>query len=186
MDHDAFAAEIRYLLLANITWKALNYLGKLHKLRIQFRPIPIRLLNVYDDHWEWEVNQTALIQSTIEVKIRCEKLIKSTLTKHIKHIMRLTKSFDVFARDFSRIAELYPEAAGKDPEYLELLAASRVATPESRQAAISAAAGYLWDNQVTLYLSDEFWYFIVNNRVEGYRRAPLLGEIFVGEAKVSA
>lgn len=90
------------------------------------------------------------------------------------------------------ILGLYSGSAGEaifhfnDPKYLELLAASRVATPETRQAAISAAAGYLWDNQVTLYLSDEFWYFIVNNRVEGYKRAPLLGEIFVPDAKVSA
>ena len=34
--------------------------------------------------------------------------------------MRLTKSFDEFARGFSRIAELYPEAFGTDPEYLEV------------------------------------------------------------------
>ncbi|MDE0782485.1 MAG: ABC transporter substrate-binding protein [Planktomarina sp.] len=90
------------------------------------------------------------------------------------------------------ILGLYSGAAGEgifhfnDPKYLELLAASRVATPENRQTAISAAAGYLWDNQVTLYLADEFWYFIVNNRVQGYKRAPLLGEIFVQDAEISA
>jgi peptide/nickel transport system substrate-binding protein len=90
------------------------------------------------------------------------------------------------------ILGLYSGGAGEaifhfnDAKYLELLNASRVASSDTRQAAITAAAGYLWDNQVTLYLSDEFWYFIVNNRVEGYKRAPLLGEIFVGEAAVSA
>ncbi len=90
------------------------------------------------------------------------------------------------------ILGLYSGGAGEaifhfnDAKYLELLNESRVASSDTRQAAITAAAGYLWDNQVTLYLSDEFWYFIVNNRVQGYKRAPLLGEIFVGEAVVSA
>lgn len=97
-------------------------------------------------------------------------------------------TFDV---DPDFILGLYSGAAGEgifhfnDPEYLELLAASRAASPETRQAAITAAAGYLWNNQVTFYLSDEFWYFIVNKRVEGYKRTPLLGEILVSHAEVS-
>ena len=56
MDHDAFAAEIRYLLLANITWKAVDYFDKLDKLRIRFRPIR----GVYEDERSWEVNQSEL------------------------------------------------------------------------------------------------------------------------------
>lgn len=98
-------------------------------------------------------------------------------------------TFDV---DPDFILGLYSGAAGEgifhfnDPEYLKLLAASRSATPENRQAAINAAAGYLWDNQVTFYLSDEFWYFIVNKKIKNYRRAPILGEILIPEAEVSA
>ncbi len=98
-------------------------------------------------------------------------------------------TFDV---DPDFILGLYSGAAGEgifhfnDPKYLELLAASRSASPENRQAAINAAAGYLWDNQITFYLSDEFWYFIVNNRVKDYKRAPVLGEILLPEAHVSA
>lgn len=71
------------------------------------------------------------------------------------------------------------------PEYEELHAAQRAAPAETRQEAVTAAARYLWENQVTLYLSDETWHFIVNNRVEGYRRAPLVGENLLGHATVS-
>jgi peptide/nickel transport system substrate-binding protein len=56
---------------------------------------------------------------------------------------------------------------------------------DARQAAITAAAKYLWDNQVTLYLSDEIWYFIVAQRVQGYGRAPVVGEILVPAASVA-
>lgn len=70
----------------------------------------------------------------------------------------------------------------KDPKYEELYAAQRAATPETRQAAVTAAAQYLWENQVTLYLSDETWHFIVNKRVGDYVRAPLVGENLLGRS----
>ncbi len=37
---------------------------------------------------------------------------------------------------------------------------------------------------MTLYLSDEVWYFIVNKRVEGYKRAPLIGENLLPQVSV--
>lgn len=73
-----------------------------------------------------------------------------------------------------------------DPAYDALHAAQREATPDVRPAAVTAAAQYLWDNQVTLYLADEVWYFIANQRVEGYTRVPLIGESMVAEASVTA
>ena len=72
-----------------------------------------------------------------------------------------------------------------DATYEGLHAAQRAATPENRAAAVTAAAQYLWDNQVTLYLSDEVWYFIVNKRVHDYVRAPLIGENLLPQASVS-
>lgn len=73
----------------------------------------------------------------------------------------------------------------KDDKYAELHAAQRAATPDTRAAAVTAAAQYLWENQVTLYLSDEVWYFIVNKRVHDYVRAPLIGENLLPKASVS-
>lgn len=73
-----------------------------------------------------------------------------------------------------------------DPKYTELHAAQRAAPPETRAAAVTAAAQYLWDNQVTLYLSDEVWYFIVNKRVVDYVRAPLVGENLLSQVSVAS
>ncbi len=95
-----------------------------------------------------------------------------------------------FNNDADFILGLYTGGAGKaiwhydDPEFVKLHAAQRAATPETRAAAVTAAAKHLWDNQVTLYLSDEFWYFIVNKRVQGYKRAPLVGEPLLSQASV--
>lgn len=74
----------------------------------------------------------------------------------------------------------------KDDKYSELHAAQRAATPDKRVAAVTAAAQYLWENQVTLYLSDEVWYFIVNKRVHDYVRAPLVGENLAPKASVAS
>jgi peptide/nickel transport system substrate-binding protein len=74
----------------------------------------------------------------------------------------------------------------KDDKYDELYKAQRAATPDTRAAAVTAAAQYLWENQATLYLSDEIWYFIVNKRVQNYKRAPLVGENLVPEASVAS
>lgn len=71
-----------------------------------------------------------------------------------------------------------------DPAYDALHAAQRAAGPDTREAAVTAAAQFLWENQVTLYLSDEVWYFIVNKRVEGYKRAPLIGENLLPQVSV--
>jgi peptide/nickel transport system substrate-binding protein len=96
-----------------------------------------------------------------------------------------------FTNDPDFILGLYTGGAGeaiwhfKDAEYDKLLAAARTAVGDARQAAITAAAKHLWDNQVTLYLSDEIWYFIVAQRVQGYGRAPVVGEILVPAASVT-
>ncbi len=71
-----------------------------------------------------------------------------------------------------------------DSEFEALHAAQRAAGPDDRQEAVTAAARHLWENQVTLYLSDEIWYSIVNKRVEGYARAPLVGEPLVPDASI--
>lgn len=97
-----------------------------------------------------------------------------------------------FNNDADFILGLYTGGAGeaiwhfKDEAFDALYATQRAATAEVRPAALTAAAQYLWDNQVTLYLSDEFWSFIVNKRVEGYNRTPLVGEILVPLASVTA
>ena len=74
----------------------------------------------------------------------------------------------------------------KDDTYAALYAKQRAATPEVRAAAVTAAAQYLWENQVTLYLSDEVWYFIVNKRVQNYVRAPLVGENLLPKVSVAS
>ncbi len=61
-------------------------------------------------------------------------------------------------------------------------AAQRAATVEDRPAAVRAAAQYLWENQITFFLTDEIWYSIVNNRVKDYTRVPLVGENLVPRA----
>lgn len=73
----------------------------------------------------------------------------------------------------------------KDEEFEKLYAAQKAAPADSRAAAVTAAAQHLWENQVTLYLSDEIWYFIVNTRVQGYARAPLVGETLVKDAAIA-
>lgn len=70
-------------------------------------------------------------------------------------------------------------------EYTELYNRQRSVGPEERQAAVSAAAEFLWDNQVTLFLADEVWYSIVNRRVQDYTRAPLLGETLITEVQLT-
>ena len=73
-----------------------------------------------------------------------------------------------------------------DPAYTELYNVQRAATPDVRAAAVTAAAQYLWENQVTLYLSDEVWYSIVNKRVQDYVRAPLVGENLLPSASLAS
>ena len=95
-----------------------------------------------------------------------------------------------FNNDPDFILGLYTGGAGEaiwhydDPEYVKLHAAQRAATADERQVAVSDAARHLWENQVTLYLSDELWHTIVSDNVKNYVRAPLVGEALVTEASV--
>lgn len=73
----------------------------------------------------------------------------------------------------------------EDPMIDELVATQDATVGEARNGAINAAATYLWDNQITLYLTDETWSTIVNNRVENYKRAPLVGEPLLFEATLA-
>jgi peptide/nickel transport system substrate-binding protein len=73
----------------------------------------------------------------------------------------------------------------KDDAFVKLQAAQRAATGTERQAAVTAAASHLWDDQVTLYLSDERWHTIVASRVKDYTRAPLVGERLAADASVT-
>jgi len=96
-----------------------------------------------------------------------------------------------FNNDADFILGLYTGGAAeaiwhlKDDKIVELIAAQRAASGDERQAALTAAAQYLWDNQATLYLSDEKWHFIVSDRVKDYVRAPLVGEALAAKASVS-
>jgi peptide/nickel transport system substrate-binding protein len=96
-----------------------------------------------------------------------------------------------FNNDPDFILGLYTGGAGeaifhlKDEKYDELYKTQRAATADKRADAVTAAAQHLWENQTTLYLSDEVWYFIVNKRVHDYKRAPLVGEPLVPQASIA-
>jgi peptide/nickel transport system substrate-binding protein len=97
-----------------------------------------------------------------------------------------------FNNDPDFILGLYTGGAGqaifhfKDDKYDALYAAQRAATADKRADTVTAAAQYLWENQATLYLTDEVWYFIVNKRVQDYKRAPLVGENLVPQASIGS
>lgn len=63
-----------------------------------------------------------------------------------------------------------------EPAYDPLFVAQRETVGAARAAAVNEAATWVWDNAITGFLSDENWVFLVNNRVENYTRAPLVGE----------
>jgi peptide/nickel transport system substrate-binding protein len=63
-----------------------------------------------------------------------------------------------------------------DPAIPPMIEAQREAQGEERLEKINELAGYLWDQQVSLYLSDELWPFIVSSSVQNYNRVPLVGE----------
>ncbi len=63
-----------------------------------------------------------------------------------------------------------------DPAIQPMIDAQRQASGDDRLAKINELAAYLWDQQPTLYLSDELWPFIVSSKVEGYERVPVVGE----------
>lgn len=63
-----------------------------------------------------------------------------------------------------------------DPAIPPMIEAQRTSTGDERLAKINDLAGYLWDIQPSLYLSDELWPFIVSSKVQNYNRVPLVGE----------
>lgn len=64
----------------------------------------------------------------------------------------------------------------EDPAIPPMVDAQRQAAGEERLAAINTLAGYLWDEQKSLYISDELWPFIVSSKVKNYARVPVVGE----------
>jgi peptide/nickel transport system substrate-binding protein len=74
----------------------------------------------------------------------------------------------------------------RDPKIVDLIAAQREAVGDARPPKVTELASYLWDQQTTLYLSDEIWYFIVSSRVQNYERAPLIGEPLAAKAWLEA
>ncbi len=63
-----------------------------------------------------------------------------------------------------------------DPAIPPMIEAQRTSSGEERLAKINDLAGYLWDIQPSLYLSDELWPFIVSSKVQNYDRVPVVGE----------
>ncbi|MCA9859781.1 MAG: ABC transporter substrate-binding protein [Thermomicrobiales bacterium] len=63
-----------------------------------------------------------------------------------------------------------------DPAIPPMIDAQRSSSGEERLENINELAAYLWDGQVSLYLSDELWPFIVSSKVQNYDRVPVVGE----------
>lgn len=72
-----------------------------------------------------------------------------------------------------------------DPTLDGLVATQSSTVGDARDAAINDAATYLWDGQFTLWLSDETWSTIVSDRLQGYERAPLVGERLLADATLN-
>lgn len=70
-------------------------------------------------------------------------------------------------------------------EFMPLVEAQRRTIGPERQAKIDAAARYLWENQILIYLTDDIWYTVVNRRVSGYERSTVEGEPLLWRAKVA-
>ncbi|MCC6790768.1 MAG: ABC transporter substrate-binding protein [Thermomicrobiales bacterium] len=64
----------------------------------------------------------------------------------------------------------------EDPAIPPMIDAQRLASGEERLAKINELAGYIWDEQKSLFLSDELWPFIVSSKVKNYARVPVVGE----------
>jgi peptide/nickel transport system substrate-binding protein len=69
-----------------------------------------------------------------------------------------------------------------DPKIAPLVEAQRTAVGDERDGAITDCAQYLWEQQESLYISDEVWYFIVSSNIQNYKRAPLVGEPLLPKA----
>lgn len=70
-------------------------------------------------------------------------------------------------------------------EFMPLVEAQRRTIGAKRQATIDAAARYLWENQILIYLTDDIWYTVVNRRVSGYERSTVEGEPLLWKAQVA-
>ena len=100
--HKIFLAEMRYLMMINVTRKALYYFKLMDNFPIPFRPRPT---SWFDDE-----------DFSIEVNKRCEKIITRILTDYIKQIMELTKSFDTFGPILMALESHYREEVIEDSE----------------------------------------------------------------------
>ncbi len=70
-------------------------------------------------------------------------------------------------------------------EFMPLVDAQRETVGAGRQAAIDAAAEYLWKNQILIYLTDDIWFTPVNARISGYERSTVEGEPLLWKAKIA-
>ncbi|ADB53429.1 ABC transporter substrate-binding protein [Conexibacter woesei] len=70
-------------------------------------------------------------------------------------------------------------------DFMPLVEAQRRTIGARRQATIDAAARYLWENQILVYLTDDIWYTVVNRRVSGYERSTVEGEPLLWRAKAA-
>jgi len=127
----------------------------------------------------------------VGITVEIERLEVGTFRSTYNNYDLSMNALATFTNDADFILGHYVGGAGEaifhfaDPAYEALYAAQRAASQETRASAVTKAARYLWENQVTLYLADEVWYSIVNKRVEGYVRAPLVGENQLPRAFVS-
>lgn len=96
-----------------------------------------------------------------------------------------------FNNDASFILATFTGATGEavfhlaDTKLDDLVAKQNATVGDARAGAINDAASYLWDGQATMWLSDETWSTIVSDRVQGYERAPLVGERLLADATLS-
>ncbi len=147
---------------------------------------PPRFLNRMDQDAMNTVARALLKQVGISVEV--ERLEVGAYRSSYNTYDMTLDTLAIFNHDPDFVLGTYIGAAAeqvfhlKDEKFEALHAAQRAATVEDRPAAVRAAAQYLWENQITFFLTDEIWYSIVNNRVKDYTRAPLVGENLVPRA----
>ncbi len=159
----------------------------------------------YPDGVTLRMSTTTLIPSQIEIdQVIAATLQQIGITVNVERLEvgAFRTSYNTYDLNLNTIASFdndpdfilgsYTGATGeaafhyKDDAFDKLYAAQKAAPADERAAAVTAAAQLLWENQVALYLTDEVWYFIVNTRVKGYARAPLVGETLVKDASIAA
>ena len=70
-------------------------------------------------------------------------------------------------------------------EFVPLIDAQLQTLGAEREKAIDAAAQYLWENQIFIYLTDDIWYTVVNSRISDYARVTTEGEPLLWKARVA-